>query len=366
MKNVFVRVDSSYQMGTGHVMRCLTLADDLQKSGVKVTFISRSMDSAIAQIIKERSFELIMLPLTEPLNIECVTEYSGWLGVSQEIDAGQTLSLLENYNTVNCLIVDHYSIDYRWERALAKKAQKIIVIDDLANRKHLCDLLIDQNYYSNPQGRYYELVPPGCIQWIGPKYALLRSEFKLLRRKMKIRTGSVNRILVFFGGTDPTQETEKTLKAIEQFDAQEIQVDVVVGASNPKRESIRKICENNANFHFHCQVSNMAELMNEADLAIGAGGSTTWERCYLGLPSLTVVVAENQLKITKEISTLGVTDYLGWHEDLSVEDYRYAIQQALNEPARLVTMSLNCLNFFRHNDDSESLHPVIEYIINSK
>lgn len=366
MKKVFFRVDATYQMGTGHVMRCLTLAYDLQKNGVSVIFISRSMDCAIAQMIKGKKIELRMLPCTEPLDIESVTEYSGWLGVSQQIDAEQTVLSLKDYNNTDFLVVDHYAIDYRWEQVVANRVQKLVVIDDLANRIHHCDLLIDQNYYRDPQQRYLGLLPSNCVQFIGPQYVLLRSEFRKVRRKMKIRDGSVSRILVFFGGTDPTGETEKTLKALAQIVVKEIQVEVVVGASNPNKERIKIICNSNFNFHFHCQISNMAELMNEADLAIGAGGSTTWERCYLGLPSLTVVVARNQLQLTEEISSLGVTDYLGWYQDVSVEDYLYAIEKAQCNPNKLIDMSVNCLNLFQNNDDPEGLHPVTKYIVTSK
>lgn len=363
MKNVVVRVDSSTIMGTGHVMRCLTLANELKMAGAAVTFISRWMANGIAEIIEEQGYVLFQLPPVADSNPHHGSTYEDWLGVTQELDAEQTANILRGVQPIDCLIIDHYALDNKWEQILRPLVRKIMVIDDLANRHHDCDLLLDQNYYSHPQDRYLGLVPSNCIQLLGPQYALLRPEFIQQRKKSRNRDGTVHGLFVFFGGADHSGETEKALEAIIQMKNKEIQIDVVVGASNPSKERIRSICDNHANFHYHYQVNHMAELMNRADLAIGAGGSSTWERCYLGLPSLTVVVAENQLQITEELAEAEITEYLGWYEDLDVEDYAIAIKKALNEPIKLMRMSKNGLGLFHHAFDHTGNHPVVKHIV---
>jgi UDP-2,4-diacetamido-2,4,6-trideoxy-beta-L-altropyranose hydrolase len=214
-----------------------------------------------------------------------------------------------------------------------------MVIDDLADRSHDCDLLLDQNYYHNQRQRYEGLLSEQCLALLGPSYVLLRPEFAEAKKQSKERDGTIKHILVFFGGSDPTNQTEVVLTALQQFHKSDISIDVVVGLTNTNRMVIQKLCEKLPNAAYHCSVSNMAELILKADLGIGAGGSTMWERCYLGLPTITVVSAPNQVHTTEDLANVGAIEYLGWSDLLSPNEYACAIKAAIANPRRIKQIS---------------------------
>ena len=277
--NIVFRVDSSFDIGTGHVMRCLTLAEQLKKRHASVTFISRALPGNIISIIKEKGYQVIELSSDSDFNNTSFYDYykKNWLE-----DARETLEYIRNnINTIDLLVLDHYGLDYKWESVLYPDVNKFMVIDDLANREHKCDILLDQNFYLGFKDRYSSLVPEKCRLLLGPQYVLLREEFITLADSMKERNGQINRILVFFGGTDPTHETEKALSSLTKF-GEKFQVDVIVGATNPNKNNIQAFCENHNNFYFYTQVSNISEFMNQADLAIGAGRHRESTYCLYG------------------------------------------------------------------------------------
>lgn len=342
MKNAFIRVDASIEIGTGHVMRCLTLAEELNVSGYEVTFITSNHTGQLVHLIEVKGFKVIMLEKSATQkNKHDELLHSKWLRTSQEEDAKETLYALKKFNNIDLLVVDHYAIDYRWERMFRNKVNKIFVIDDLADRYHICDVLLDQNFYLDLDNRYKDLVNNDCKLLLGPKYALLRKEFKKAEGKMKIRDGRVSKIFVFFGGSDPTNETIKTLNAIKLLDRQDIDIDVVVGSSNPNKGNIEKLVNKHSNMKYYCQVSNIAELMLNADLAIGAGGSTTWERCYLGLPSITIGVAYNQIEILEAVEKKGAIINLGYSSQVSIEDLTNQIKELLTNKNKIRQLSVN-------------------------
>lgn len=346
MKKAFIRADASVQIGTGHVMRCLTLAGDLACEGWQVFFVIRDLPGNLAALIQKNGYGINVLPAVELAAGENQFEA---LGRRWREDAEETgwFMLQQQTEADFCrLIVDHYALDAQWEQSLRSVTDEIMVIDDLANRYHDCDILLDQNYYRDMQGRYQGLVPQQCRLLLGPRYALLRSEFRRVKEHLQQRDGVLRRLLVFFGGSDPTQETLKTLRAIGLLECRGMSVDVVVGLSNPGRKEIEQLCAPMAGVHFHCQVDNMAELIARADLAIGAGGTATWERCYLGLPALLVAVAENQVEMVQDLAETGAIEYLGWHEEVSAERLAQAVAELCEEPERLVAMGRRGLELF--------------------
>lgn len=358
---IVIRTDASIRIGSGHLMRCLTLAGRLQQRGCTVLFVCRELPGNLCGLVEEKGYALHRLPHNGTLrddqkytktNTRCC---AGWLGVEWEADAVQTLSVLKANEPADWIIVDHYALDRRWELAIRPHAKNIMVIDDLADRSHDCDLLLDQNLYENMDGRYSGLVPDHCLKLLGPRYALLRPEFMAVRKKMRVRTGSVRRILIFLGGTDPTNETGKALEAIRSLDRPDIAVDVIVGASNPHKDGIRSLCAALPKCNYHCQVNNMAEMMAQADLAIGAGGSSTWERCFLGLPAVTIVVAKNQARTTAAVAKRGALTNAGWHESVSPSDIAVALEDLLSsEPAR-IRMSRNAVDVMGSVADDEDV-----------
>lgn len=326
---VLVRTDASVEIGSGHLMRCLTLAEKLRGEDAEVVFACRDLPGGMFDFLQARGYRCARLFSTE----------SGV--VPQEDDAKATIEAARRLfpDGLDWLVVDHYGLDATWERMLRPHARKLMVIDDLANRGHDCDLLLDQNYYRDLDRRYQGLVPDTCITLLGPAYVLLRPEFSDARQRLRARDGAVRRILVFFGGSDPTNQTRKALDALKLLSRPEIPVDVVVGAANPYRDEIRSLCQEMLNVHYHCQVSNMAELIAAADIAIGAGGATTWERCSLGLPTLTVVFADNQLQTTRDLESFGAILFLGWANKITAAQLVCSIESLVGNPDLLGDLS---------------------------
>lgn len=342
MKTV-IRVDASDEIGSGHLMRCLTLAQALKDYGISVAFICRELPGNLCDYLEEKEFRVYRLPKNaiknNIQNNKNIGSHAHWLGVKLEDDIKQTLKILNTDKAgFDWLIVDHYALGEAWEGHMRNYVKKIMVIDDLADRKHDCDLLLDQNLYKNFETRYDELVPSKCQKLLGSKYALLRSEFVEARKNLRKRNGKIKRILVSFGGYDITNETEKTLKAIQLLERPDLVKDIVVGALNPKKEKVKDLCDTMPNTYYQLQVDNMAELITKSDLAIGAGGATTWERSCLGLPSLIISVSFNQEAISEVYCETGAGKYLGVSNNVSKEHIYQNIKKLLKGSQRVKKM----------------------------
>lgn len=309
------------EIGSGHVMRCLTLAGRMRARGDSVCFVSRELRGNLIALVERHGFQVLRLP--RHAETVSLTGYAAWLTVSQEVDAAETCAVLGGEH-VDLLVIDSYALDITWERILRPRVSRILVLDDLANRRHDCDVLLDQNFFPDGAQRYQGLVPSACQQLLGPRYALLREEFYAARASLPARTGFIRRLLVFYGGADRTDETSKAVHALLALRAdmqagqmhgiaitEDFTTDVIVGASNVRRKAVKALCEGHDWLRYHCQVDNMAEFMAQADLMLGAGGTTTWERCYLGLPALVTAVADNQVQGCAIGARAGLYTYLG-------------------------------------------------------
>lgn len=306
-------------------MRCLTLADALKQSGAKSRFISRHLPEHLCGMLSAKAHEYVQLASTQSDAVVDELAHAQWLGVSQEQDAADSIQALSDVGW-DWLIVDHYALDFRWESALRRIARKILVIDDIADRRHDCDVLLDQNLYTDMNSRYSGKIPSHCQLLLGPTYALLRDEFRQLHEQVKPRNRPVKCVLVFFGGVDADNYTGCVVEALSEIGISTLHIDVVIGAQHPCREQIKATCARHG-FFFHIQTDKMAELMAAADLAIGAGGGTTWERCCLGLPSLTICTADNQQKQVADAAREGLL-------------YSPEIQGDLNQTIRRHTSAL--------------------------
>nr|WP_027416163.1 UDP-2,4-diacetamido-2,4,6-trideoxy-beta-L-altropyranose hydrolase [Aneurinibacillus terranovensis] len=332
--DVCIRVDSSVLIGSGHVMRCLTLANELTKNKTRVFFICRDIPGNLCTYIEQKGFEVYRLPFSH--DIDSLEE--------KNLDANETIKVLTQIKrNVDWLIVDHYKLDIHWEIKIRAFVKKIMVIDDLADRVHDCDLLLDQNLYRDAKSRYSRLVSDSCIRLLGPQYLLIREEFEIERRKLLGHSGHIKRILVFFGGSDPFNQTVKSLHAINQMKKESFIVDVIVGKLNQNQNEIKELCRHYG-FHYYCQVENIANFMLKADLSLGAGGTAIWERCFLGLPSLTIIIAENQREVTKSVSHKQALMNLGWYSEVEEKDIVEAITFLQKNPLILKNMSEKALN----------------------
>ena len=362
--HIVFRTDSSNIIGHGHVMRCLTLAHALleqfkvlQKTDTAndlfISFICRDYPANINHLIIEAKFALLQLsPIKQVIDSNNTIV---WLGATFEQDTQQCITQLKTLPTVDLLIVDHYGIDYRWHELMKPKYKKLVVIDDLANRKLACDYLLDQTYNRNKEA-YQSLVPRHCQLLLGQDYMLLRNEFHLnkdqARRKRQAYVKKIDKqatsvkVLITMGGTDPDNISQLILHAINELNntLPDITVNLVISNQSLHLATLKTFCKKHPWVQVIINSKNMAKLMLDADIAIGASGSTAWERCCLGLPCLTTINAENQQLIASNLAQAGAIINLGWHKKVSKKTIAKAIEYLLTHPKAYEEMTGACFH----------------------
>ncbi len=306
------RVDASLTMGAGHVMRCMALAEALRARGHDCRFICRDLEGNLSEKLREAGFELTLLPKpTKPSSPqEGDPPHADWAQVPWEVDAAQTFAAVQ---TSDWLVIDHYAFEARWEKAAKPARTKLMVIDDLADREHVADLLLDQNL-GRKACDYDGLMPDGNERIIGPKYALLRPEFALnraksLKRRVK-RNNILQYILVTIGGVDLRNTTGAILDVLKEY--ANLNVTVVMG---PRAVAVDKVLAQTANLRIPVKVvvdtPEISKIMAHADLAISAAGGTSWEKCAMGLPSIITIVAKNQIESAAALVETGAAISIG-------------------------------------------------------
>lgn len=339
--NATFRTDASIEIGTGHVMRCLTLAQALRGAGVKCRFITRALPGHLAGRIEAEGFDVALLPEPDGPIPARPPSHAHWAGVDWKQDAAETQAAMVA-TPPDWLILDHYAFDMRWQKAARPEGAKLMVIDDLADRLHDCDLLLDQNLGHDTTG-YTGLLPEECTCLIGAQYALLRPEFSDRRAAaLSARTGrGLKCLLITMGGVDSVDATSVVLQALlEASLPEDLRISIIMGSGAPALERVQRLARDMPwPTEVVVDVSDMARRMAEADLAIGAGGATTWERCCLGLPSIMVEIADNQVGIIKAMVSSGAAlDPGPLHAPEFVHNLQSALAEA-NNPGRLIEMS---------------------------
>jgi len=313
---VVIRADAGTYIGNGHIMRCLTLAVELRHQlKADVLFVCRDHQGALGHIVSNLGFECSLLPAEQP----CTLSPETWLGAETVEDAQQTRDGIVAHfgrSEVDLLIVDHYCIDASWHQQLRPITKRLVVIDDLANRFLDCDVLIDQTFTTD-YSRYNNKVPAHCLKLLGSCFSLLRTEFS--KDPEKVRTHRKlpkerNRILVSMGGTDPENVTADVLRQL--FERKDIvKISTVLSSTAPNLSLVRKLCANRTvDAQVIVDTNDMASIMMNHDIAIGACGSTSWERCAMGMPSITMVTASNQLNIAANLDSTGASSVLSRSE----------------------------------------------------
>lgn len=319
---VLFRADASIALGAGHVMRCVALADALRARGADCAFICAATDGDLLDQIEIRGYTAHALQ---------GREYGDW-----SADAGAS-KVVANRMGPDWLVVDHYHLGIEWELCLRPAVGRILAIDDIG-RPHCCDALLDQNLETRLHEQYKTTADSGAILLLGPAFALLRKEFSTLRPcSLARRSGRLERILVSMGGSDPDNETSKAVAGLAMTNRSDWSVDVVIGGQNPHSAAVEAACRKLPDARIHVQTSKMAQLMLSADCAINAGGSTTWERCCLGLPAVATTVSDDQVAIIEAVANAGAHIPLGKGIDLKPEDYAETISSLT--PERLLAMS---------------------------
>lgn len=346
MACVVFRTDAGRQIGTGHFWRCLSLAEALLAKKTEIVFISRFLPAELENVLQTRQITLLRIKKGTQKEYTKSAAMPGKMVFLQKTDAEQSLSSLQAQGcSPDWIVVDHYALGARWEKAVCKPGSKILVIDDMHNRKHHCDMLLDQNTVVGGDKLYKNLVPEKCDLLLGPGYSLLREDFRTPQKPGKDQQKNVQRLLVSFGGLDAPGNTLKTLRAVKKnlgadLAAGKVKVDVVIGGLNPQKKEIIRYCEKHA-FQHYVQTENMACIMARADLAIGTGGIELWERSCMGLPALVFESARNQKEQIKQAAMAGLvlTTNLDGSIEHAVKKYLPALMG--NSPLRSL-LRKNC------------------------
>lgn len=322
MKVAF-RTDASLDIGTGHVMRCLTLARLLTAGGAECRFVCRLLEGHLVDYIHSEGFDVRRLPVVDPsapLFMGSHLAHAAWLATSQADDAAQTREQLDDF-LPDWLVVDHYGLDAEWECQVAPPHGGLLAIDDLADRRHACNVLLDQTL-GRRSDDYRHWVPPECLVLAGPKYALLRPEFEQMRQaslSWRRSAAGIRSILITMGGVDQHNATEAVLKVLDDCTqlSDTCRITVVMGATAPWLDAVKaRVATMRRQAEVVLNVRDMARRMADSDLAIGAAGSTSWERCCLGLPTALLVLADNQLPSAGALNEAGAVRLIGGPQDV--------------------------------------------------
>lgn len=311
---VCFRVDSSVEIGSGHTMRCITLALALKKIyNAECFFITRPLDGHLNELIIEHNFNLFLLPLSLETNYGShpnKPKHSHWLQANWRLDAELTRSYLYKINA-DILVVDHYALDYMWEGLASGDDIKIMIIDDLADRRHIAHLLLDYTLNRQIQD-YLKLVNSECVLLTGLKYVLLREEFKLVRQKPNFDQCDKLKIFVNMGGVDKYNFTQRVIEALCMSGYPRDHEYLIVTGKN--YAFYNELCNVVEKLQINCEIyrnaNNMSELMKGSNLAISAMGSTTWELLSLGIPCLLLATAENQWRHLREVKISGLAEVM--------------------------------------------------------
>jgi UDP-2,4-diacetamido-2,4,6-trideoxy-beta-L-altropyranose hydrolase len=319
--NIVFRVDASLHMGSGHVMRCLTLANELARRGADCSFVCKAHAGHLANMIEAALFNVTLLPVETELPLSSASDYKSWLGGSQDDDARKSLRHFSE-KKANWVVVDHYALDREWETVVTRPHQDIFVIDDLANRPHVCAALLDQSLGSHIRD-YAHFVPPECRTYFGPEFALLRPEFAQHREASAARRQcpELRKLTISLGGVDPENITAKILRGLKNHPlVQNLEIEVIMGATAPWLNEINKIAlEWPRPIEVAVNVTDMAERLSKTDLVIGAAGTSTWERACLGVPTILVILADNQRNIAHQMLSRSAVIAAIEHVNLSYE-----------------------------------------------
>jgi UDP-2,4-diacetamido-2,4,6-trideoxy-beta-L-altropyranose hydrolase len=325
---IVIRVDASLKTGIGHLMRCLTFANELKQKKYKIFFICRNLPGNLISLI---NFPVSVLPHDD--NFESDKLYLNWLGATQEQDSDQTIKVIPK--NIDLLIIDSYALDETWHKQLRPYTKKIMVIDDLADRSFDCDILLNQNLGTSIED-YKGKTPSNCELLLGSNYALIRPDFQNLRKKALIKrkkTKEIKNILISMGGNDISNKTYDILQNISE----NLNIVVILGGQSQHNKMIKNYAKTKNNVKVVVDAENMPELMLEADLAIGAGGSTSWERCCLGLPTLLYVLADNQRKTAENLEQLGAVKIVdNLKENLKNILNNFIFWQVMSERAQII------------------------------
>jgi len=342
--NIVFRVDSSDLIGTGHLYRCLHMAHHYRDHNVY--FICKKHPYNLNDKVAEA---YTLLEIENGTDQEISLDMTTWLGESEANDAKKTIAILTAHHIeVDWLVVDHYAINSTWETMLRHYTKKIAVIDDFTTRQHDCDAIVNQQI--TPErglSEYNHLKQRGCKVCCGNDYLLLNPRYFAYTDTdlTKSYGNAISRIAIFMGGADTCNTTETVLRTCIEFNEnlpQPIRLDVVVGKANRHYEKLNEYVSAYPYVRMYYDIPFIGDVLVNADLSIGAPGTTSYERCITNTPSLCVCIAENQLTVVDKFIDAGCMKNLGTIEDDYQERLLYWLEYFYNNTKELQTMSEAC------------------------
>ena len=321
--DVLIRSDASFKIGTGHVFRDLVIADWFRTAGLTVGFASRALPGDLLRRVRDSGFPLFELQAGS----NAATD--SWLGVEEDEELAALTRLYASLQQPpRWIVADHYGLDATWERFVASLGSRVAAIDDLANRQHDVNVLLDS--IVGPADRYAGLVPAHAKVFLGPSYAPVRDAFADERRHARTRSGRIERIGIFYGGVDFTNETRKALTALQTIPGT-FAIDVVVGLSNPRRDEIERLVAADPRARIVAGDGQMARATADADLVLGAVGSAIWERCFVGCPSVLTTTLPFVDFIGATVGATGAAIALGQADSVTSEGLATVVRALLDD-----------------------------------
>lgn len=344
MKNIFFRCDSSLEIGSGHVIRCRNLARELTKLKYKIYFICRNYKGNLIDELK-KEFEVLVLTYSNTKK-DKISNIEKSFYLDQNKDSLETLKLIKKLKVKNIdwIVLDHYGIDINWEIKIKNEVEKIIIqknrtkifaIDDLSNRKHFVDYLLDSSPLNETKLKYEKLLNKECIKLLGLNYVLMSKEYELLHSQISLRE-EIKNIFIFFGGVDPKNFTCKCLKNLLISKYKKNPIDIIIGTKFPYEKELYNMLKHNPNISIYRNQNSLAPFIAKADIALGSGGCVMWERASLHLPSIVIPIAENQKKPSIYMDRIGLIKYFENIEEFQeniifMDDYFNLINEAFRK-----------------------------------
>ena len=328
---ILFRVDSSHKIGGGHLTRCINLANFFKKKSIDSFFICQDLEGLDVDLLENSDHKFKVIEYTKDF----------------EIDALNTIETIKNYDLSPwALFVDHYEIDYKWETKLKKYSKKIVIIDDLANKKHDCNFLINQ-IYKTKKSSYNNLVPNKCNLLLGSKYLILKSGFLEAREKVKekVFNAEISDIHIFFSSSDELGLTIKYCKLLLN-NFKRINLHVSVGNQFKFIDNLESLKKETKRISWVQNNPNIENQLAKCQIAIGTPGMTTWERACLGIPSIQIGITDYHEEIMKRLSSFGICNWVGHVDNLKDERFISICNNFFKDKKALKKMSKICMKKF--------------------
>ena len=342
MKNVGLIFDSRYQIGGGHFWRCFNLAKALDNKKKKFFFISNKLHKNFINLLKKEKFNYVKI---------------------NRIENFSSIQKVITKKKINIIISDYYGFNLENKKKTKKIIDKLIVIDDHIKRKHYCDVLINNNFMSYKSKNEIKKLNPNTLLFLGEKYFIHNKNFFRIKKKEKRK---IKKVFVFFGSSDPSNETFKFIKAVENFDY--VKFVILIGKLNKKISQIRSYCKNKKNIKVFYNVPNSLALriMQNTNFAFGSGGINLTERLYLGIPSVAVCTALNQKDALLALKKKKIIHYLGSSKEINISKIKQCMNEFIKNKKKYSILSKNITRYYKKQNNFYTMIRKLNLIIEKK